>query len=125
MFQFLVLTEQDDIWGQYIVIKSVVFEKNKTIIYIYICLYTALRCDGMTAADGNIGPAYFEPHDIFHKTRKHFPLPLCPACARASRARAGMFISNLPAGRAPRRTVGAIPYFSITQCCDDPSPFIL
>lgn len=45
---------------------------------------------------------YFEPHDIFHKTRKHFPLPRCPVCAHASCARAGMFIRNLPAGRAPR-----------------------
>lgn len=43
MFQFLVLTEQDDIWGQYIVIKSVVFEKNKTIIYIYIYIYLSLH----------------------------------------------------------------------------------
>lgn len=70
--------------------------------FISIFLSAALRCDGMTAADGNIGPGYFEPHDIFHKTRKHFPLPRCPVCVRAPCARAGMFICNLPASRAPR-----------------------
>lgn len=62
----------------------------------------ALRCNGMTAADGNIGPWFLGTPRHFSQDSQAFPQPRCPVCARASCARAGMFISNLPAGRAPR-----------------------
>lgn len=74
--------------------------RNEAFTYELFFLITSY--DGMASADRNTAHGFSDPHDIFHRTREHFPVAPWPVCAHASCARVGVFISNLPAGRAPR-----------------------